>query len=208
MTPRATARLQLHAGFTFDDARAVLDHYATLGISHLYLSPITAARPGSLHGYDVIDPGHVNAELGGEPGFRRLAREAADRHMGLIVDIVPNHMAADPLNPWWADVLQTGPDSRHAHCFDVDWEAGRGKILLPIRRAPTTKRLRQATSGWCVHRAVPMSRQADGTCPCGARTGSKQRTSIPQDASAGSGCMRCSVHSITAWRTGAPPTRH
>ncbi len=136
MRPRATARLQLHAGFTFEDARAVLGHYAALGVSHLYLSPVTQARPGSPHGYDVIDPTRVNGELGGIDGLRRLARDAAAWGMGLIADIVPNHMAADPRNPWWRDVLRHGPDSPHARVFDIDWAAGGGRLLLPILPRP------------------------------------------------------------------------
>ncbi|WP_368643236.1 malto-oligosyltrehalose synthase [Castellaniella ginsengisoli] len=136
MTPRATVRLQLHANFTFDDARAALDHYAALGISHLYLSPITRARPGSTHGYDVIDPTRIDEALGGPAGLHRLATAAAARHMGLIADIVPNHMAADPQNPWWHDVLKRGAASRHARVFDIDWAAGDGRILLPILPRP------------------------------------------------------------------------
>ncbi|KCB45008.1 malto-oligosyltrehalose synthase [Bordetella hinzii] len=136
MTPRATVRLQLHASFTFDDAARVLDHYAELGISHLYLSPITQARPGSPHGYDVIDPTRVSEELGGLPGLRRLAARAAARRMGLIADIVPNHLAADARNPWWQDVLRSGRASAHAPAFDIDWEAGGGKLLLPILARP------------------------------------------------------------------------
>ncbi|MBB6083016.1 malto-oligosyltrehalose synthase [Castellaniella defragrans] len=132
MIPRATARLQLHADFTFDDARAVLDHYAALGVSHLYLSPLTRARPGSTHGYDVIDPTRVDEALGGRAGLRRLAGDAAARRMGLIADIVPNHMAADARNPWWRDVLQHGAASAHARVFDIDWTAGEGRILLPL----------------------------------------------------------------------------
>ncbi len=136
MIPRATVRLQLHAGFTFDDARAVLDHYAELGVSHLYLSPITQALPGSPHGYDVADPTRVNEELGGLPGLCGLAREAASRGLGLIADIVPNHMAADPRNPWWRDVLRHGPHSAWATFFDIDWAAGGGRLLLPVLPQP------------------------------------------------------------------------
>lgn len=134
--PHATARLQLHAGYTFEDARACVDYYADLGVSHLYLSPITCARPGSTHGYDVIDHGAVNPELGGESALRDLARAARRRGLGLIADIVPNHMAAHPANAWWRDVLEHGAASAHARCFDIDWDAPdpalRGKVLLPI----------------------------------------------------------------------------
>ena len=91
--PRATYRVQLHAGFTFDDAAALADYLPALGVSHLYLSPILQAAPGSTHGYDVVDPGRLNEELGGESGFERLRRALGERGLGLVVDIVPNHMA-------------------------------------------------------------------------------------------------------------------
>ncbi|CAB3858971.1 Maltooligosyl trehalose synthase [Achromobacter dolens] len=138
--PRATLRLQLHAGFTLDDARAQLPYFAGLGISHLYLSPITQARAGSTHGYDVIDHGRVSVDLGGEAALRRLAAQARARGMGLIADIVPNHMATDVANAWWADVLRHGERSPHSRCFDIDWRAPdpalRGKVLLPVLPEP------------------------------------------------------------------------
>lgn len=138
--PRATARLQLHAGFTLDDACAQVPYYASLGVSHLYLSPITQARAGSTHGYDVIDHGCVNPELGGETALRRLADTARRHGLGLIADIVPNHMAAHASNAWWADVLRAGLQSPQAHSFDIDWNAPdpalTGKVLLPILGDP------------------------------------------------------------------------
>lgn len=139
MSIRATARLQLTPSFTLDDAAAQVDYLAGLGISHLYLSPIFKARPGSSHGYDVVDPAQVNPELGGEPALRRLAGLARQHGLGLILDIVPNHMAAlCPDNAWWEDVLKRGRDSAHANTFDIDW--GRpgleGKVLLPILGRP------------------------------------------------------------------------
>ncbi|SDC73346.1 maltooligosyl trehalose synthase [Cupriavidus sp. YR651] len=135
--PRATARLQLHAGFTFADAAALVPYYAGLGVSHLYLSPITTARPGSTHGYDVTDFTAINPELGGEAGFLALARQTQEAGLGIVVDIVPNHMAASAThNGWWRDVLARGADSSHARDFDIDWQsrdpALHGKVLLPI----------------------------------------------------------------------------
>lgn len=135
--PRATLRLQLHRGFTFDDARALLDDVAALGISHLYTSPITTAQPGSTHGYDVVDPTRVNPELGGEPALERLVDALHARGMGLIVDIVPNHMGVGGAhNAWWLDVLESGPDSAYASFFDIDWQptnpALRNKVLAPF----------------------------------------------------------------------------
>lgn len=135
--PRATARLQLHKDFTLDDAAGVVDYYAALGISHLYLSPILTARPGSTHGYDIVDPTRINPELGGEPALRRLVQKLRGARMGLIIDIVPNHMGVGGAdNPWWLHVLEWGRHSRYARWFDIDWDSPdpmlRGKILLPF----------------------------------------------------------------------------
>ncbi|UYN95541.1 MAG: malto-oligosyltrehalose synthase [Enhydrobacter sp.] len=145
MIPRATYRLQFHGDFTFADGEALVPYLARLGISHLYASPVTTARPGSRHGYDVIDPTRVNPELGGEDGLRSLADALHGHGMGLIVDIVPNHMAASPDNAWWMDVLQHGRDSRHARTFDIDWDNGdpelAGKVFLPILDRPRAEAL-------------------------------------------------------------------
>jgi len=135
MIPRATLRLQFHRGFTFADATVLVPYFARLGISHLYASPIATARPGSQHGYDVIDATRVNPELGGEEGLRALSSALAKAGLGLILDIVPNHMAADTANAWWADVLRHGRASRFARWFDIDWDAG-DKVLLPILGRP------------------------------------------------------------------------
>src|SRR5262249_30084665 len=110
-------------------------YFAQLGVSHLYASPIAVARPGSLHGYDVIDATQVNPELGGEPALRALAVALADAGLGLVLDIVPNHMAADTANAWWADVLRHGKASRYARFFDIDWQAD-DKVLLPVLGRP------------------------------------------------------------------------
>src|SRR5690606_28773503 len=104
----ATARLQLHAGFTLVDACRQVPYYASLGISHYYLSPVTRARPGSTHGYDVINHAVVSDELGAEQALIALVHRLREYGMGLIVDIVPNHMAAHAGNAWWWDVLQQG----------------------------------------------------------------------------------------------------
>ena len=137
---RATMRLQFHKGFTFAEAEALVPYLARLGVSHVYASPITTARPGSMHGYDVIDPTRVNPELGGEEGLRRLVAALRAAGLGLIVDIVPNHMAIGHANAWWFDVLKHGQASRYAPYFDIDWsaedEALRGKVLLPVLGRP------------------------------------------------------------------------
>jgi (1->4)-alpha-D-glucan 1-alpha-D-glucosylmutase len=138
--PRATLRLQFHRGFTFADAARLVGYFASLGISHVYSSPIMTARAGSPHGYDTVDPTRISAELGGEEGFRHLVRILRDHGMGIILDIVPNHMAVGKDNPWWMDVLTYGRTSHYAKFFDIDWEPPnlylRGKVLLPVLGKP------------------------------------------------------------------------
>jgi len=131
----ATYRLQMNAGFTLEHARARVDYFAQLGVSHLYLSPILAARRGSTHGYDVIDPTRINPALGSERDLRALADALHERDMGLIVDIVPNHMGIGAENPYWDDVLAHGERSRFSRWFDIAWTSAdrdRGKIVLPV----------------------------------------------------------------------------
>jgi (1->4)-alpha-D-glucan 1-alpha-D-glucosylmutase len=127
----------LHRGFTFDDAAALADYLVELGVSHAYLSPILEAVSGSVHGYDVIDPTVVDGDRGGEEGFARLVERAHEVGLGLVVDVVPNHLAVNPSNQWWWDLLENGPLSRWAHVFDVDWMAAPGeetdaRVLLPV----------------------------------------------------------------------------
>src|SRR6476620_10586881 len=134
---RATARLQFHAGFTLDDAVPLVPYLAKLGISHLYAAPILKARPGSTHGYDIVDHGRINPELGGEAALGRLDAALKSAGLGLILDIVPNHMGVGGAdNAWWLDVLEWGPDSARAGYFDIDWEPGarylQGKLLTPF----------------------------------------------------------------------------
>ncbi|MDF1505891.1 malto-oligosyltrehalose synthase, partial [Roseisolibacter sp. H3M3-2] len=130
----ATYRLQLNADFGFDAARALVPYLARLGVSHLYLSPVLQARPGSTHGYDTVDPRCANPELGGDAGFAALADAAHAHGLGVLVDIVPNHMGAGPANPYWLDVLALGRESQYARWFDVDWDAphARGRLVLPV----------------------------------------------------------------------------
>ncbi|RNI25098.1 malto-oligosyltrehalose synthase [Flexivirga caeni] len=135
----ATYRLQLHAGFTFADAAAQLDYLAALGVSHLYLSPILQAAPGSMHGYDVVDHSRISEELGGRGAFEQLATAAHSRGLGLVVDVVPNHMAIcapESLNPQLWTLLRDGRDAETAHWFDIDWKAGGGRIGLPFLGKP------------------------------------------------------------------------
>jgi len=134
--PRATYRLQLRPGFGFDEAAAIVDYLAALGVSHAYTSPYLQAASGSTHGYDVVDHTHVNRELGGPAAHERFCETLATHDLGQVLDIVPNHMAVTPENAWWTDVLENGPSSRYASYFDVDWDPPerklRNTVLLPV----------------------------------------------------------------------------
>jgi (1->4)-alpha-D-glucan 1-alpha-D-glucosylmutase len=137
VVPRATYRLQLHAGFDFDAAAAAAAYISALGVSHVYSSPYLQAAPGSTHGYDVVNPRQVNVELGGPVAHDRFSRTLGERGLGQVLDVVPNHMAiGGPQNPWWTDVLENGQASRYARFFDVDWDAPesrlRNTVLLPV----------------------------------------------------------------------------
>ncbi len=146
--PTATYRLQLQPAFPFAAAGRAVPHLASLGVSHLHLSPVLEAVPGSTHGYDVVDHTAVRAELGGEEGLRALARTAHDHGLGLVLDIVPNHMAVpapEHLNgPLW-EVLRDGPASRYARWFDIDWAEHGGRILLPVLAGPLGAELHRFT---------------------------------------------------------------
>lgn len=133
-TPRiASYRIQLTPTFGFADTIGLLDHLVSVGISHLYLSPVAEAVPGSLHGYDVIDHTQVRAEFGGEEGLFELLDRAADRGLGVVIDHVPNHMSAAEahLNDRWWDMLRDGPSSPAARWFDVDGDAADGRVIVP-----------------------------------------------------------------------------
>jgi len=137
--PGSTYRLQLTRDFGFEAAAGLADYLAGLGVTHVYLSPILQASPGSTHGYDVTDHSRVSADLGGENAFRAMARRFREHDLGVIVDIVPNHMAIpvpESLNRQLWGVLAEGPQSPYAHWFDIDWAALGGKILMPILGYP------------------------------------------------------------------------
>ncbi|MBJ2285976.1 malto-oligosyltrehalose synthase [Pseudomonas sp. MF6755] len=134
---RATQRLQFHKDFTLDDAVPLVPYFAQLGISHLYASPLLSARAGSMHGYDVVDPTRVNPELGGEAALRRLVAALREHDMGLILDIVSNHMAVGGAdNPWWLDLLEWGRLSPYSEFFDIQWHSPdpllKGQLLMPF----------------------------------------------------------------------------
>lgn len=135
--PRATYRVQFNADFTFRDAQAIVPYLRRLGVSHLYASPIFQARPGSTHGYDICDYSRLNEVLGTDEDFDALVSTLNAHDMGLIVDIVPNHMGiGTDCNQWWVDVLENGPSSRYAGYFDITWSPVKheleDKVLLPV----------------------------------------------------------------------------
>jgi len=136
VTPRATYRLQLHDGFTFWDAAAIVPYLAALGVSHLYLSPIMRAGPGSLHGYDVLDHSTISPALGGDAGLDALVAATRADGLGIVLDVVPNHMSILYGNAWWWDVLEHGRRSSFARAFDIGWDGPEAKlhdqVLLPI----------------------------------------------------------------------------
>jgi (1->4)-alpha-D-glucan 1-alpha-D-glucosylmutase len=135
--PVSSYRLQLNPGFTLFDAAALVPYLAALGITECYASPVLAARPSSLHGYDICDHDRLNPELGGEAGFAAFAAATRAHDLGILLDFVPNHMSTHPVaNRWWRSVLENGPSSPYAAYFDIDWDPVKpelkGKILLPV----------------------------------------------------------------------------
>ena len=140
MTPRTPGccyRLQLNKDFTFRDATALVDYLDALGVTDIYASPFLVARAGSMHGYDVIDHAHLNPEIGTDGDLEALSAALKQRGMGLIMDVVPNHMCiASSDNHWWNDVLENGRSSPYAAFFDIDWHPPKTelheKVLLPV----------------------------------------------------------------------------
>jgi (1->4)-alpha-D-glucan 1-alpha-D-glucosylmutase len=157
--PLSTYRLQLHAGFTFEQARAISDYLKQLGVSHAYTSPYLRATPGSTHGYDVIDHSLVNPELGSNDDRARWVESLRTNGLSHVIDVVPNHMGvATSENRWWNDVLEYGPQSDHAGHFDIAWDdppraASKGKVLLPILGDRYSKVVRSKDVGLAFDRA-------------------------------------------------------
>nr|WP_224242125.1 malto-oligosyltrehalose synthase [Hyalangium gracile] len=135
-TPLSTYRVQLHQGFTFQDARAVVPYLSRLGVSDFYASPYLKATPGSTHGYDCVDHQHLNPEVGSPEEHKALCQALREKGMGQVLDVVPNHMGIERFNALWFDVLENGPSSVYAKYFDIDWAPVkselRDKVLLPI----------------------------------------------------------------------------
>ena len=164
--PVSTYRLQLQPGFGFADAGAIADYLAALGVTHAYLSPILQAAPGSRHGYDVVDHSRVSADLGGEAAFRAMVGRFRRHGLGVIADVVPNHMAIpvpESLNRQLWSVLREGAESPCAHWFDVDWAAQGGRLLMPILAGPAADCLDDMTV--CAAGEEPVLRYFDHVLP-------------------------------------------
>jgi (1->4)-alpha-D-glucan 1-alpha-D-glucosylmutase len=176
--PVSTHRLQLEPGFTLDDAVALVPYLATLGVSHLYLSPVLQATEGSAHGYDVVDHAHVSQGLGGDAAFDRLCDAAREAGLGVVVDLVPNHMTTPtPLwlnRPLWS-VLREGRASAYAHWFDVDWDAQDGRILMPVLGAPLDEVLAGGEISLGEHDGEPVLRYYDHVFPVAPGTDASAR---------------------------------
>ena len=138
--PAATYRLQFHHGFRFITAQALVPFLHELGVSDLYASPFFKARRRSLHGYSVTNPLEINPELGSRVSLRALRKVLKSKDMGLLLDIVPNHMALSHNNPWWLDVLENGPGSPYGVFFDIDWHPFNrvldGRVIQPVLGSP------------------------------------------------------------------------
>jgi (1->4)-alpha-D-glucan 1-alpha-D-glucosylmutase len=153
--PASTYRIQLSSTFTLHDLAAQVSYLAELGVTDIYLSPIVAATPGSTHGYDVVDHGAIDPERGGCEGWNKLCGAAREHGLGVVLDVVPNHMSAHPVfNRLWRQVLSDGPSSPASRYFDVDWRPLtrliRDKVLLPVLEEPYGETLQ--------HRRIRISR--------------------------------------------------
>jgi (1->4)-alpha-D-glucan 1-alpha-D-glucosylmutase len=173
--PGCTYRLQFNKDFKFRDATALVDYLDALGVTDVYASPILTARPGSIHGYDVVDHGRLNPELGTESDLDALAAALKERGMGMVVDIVPNHMCiASPDNHWWNDVLENGRSSPFAPFFDIDWHPPKTelheKVLLPVLGAQYGRVLENQEISIGYGGGAFCARYADSRFPIGPRT--------------------------------------
>lgn len=197
----STYRLQLHDGFTFADARAIVPYLADLRISHLYLSPILQAASGSLHGYDVIDHSAVASGLGGLEGFEALVGAAREHGLGVIVDTVPNHMAfAEPayLNrPLW-EVLRRGPKASTAHWFDIDWAAGEGRLGLPMLGQPVADAVANGELRLGAHEGQPVVRYHDQLFPLAEGTAPESGAEL--DTAAMLDLLEAQHYRLADWR--------
>ncbi len=184
--PGSTYRLQVHAGFRLEDAAGVAGYLADLGVTHAYSSPLLRSAEGSTHGYDTVDHAHIDEARGGQAGFDRLVQALHEHGLGLVLDLVPNHMGvADPAAaPWWWDVLRHGKDSAHAAAFDVDWDFGGGRVRIPVLGSAgsppgSTTPSSSAPTAWRSGRSSPPARTATtpSTTPGSTRGWGTTRTS-------------------------------
>ncbi|MGH3169545.1 MAG: malto-oligosyltrehalose synthase [Trebonia sp.] len=166
--PVSTYRLQLTPDFGFAEAGALARYLADLGVTHVYLSPVLQAAPGSRHGYDVTDHAKISEALGGQDGFRDMAARFRARGIGIVLDIVPNHMAVpvpESLNRQLWDVLKNGPASAYNRWFDIEWDAAGGRMLLPILGAPLRECIKDITLDAAGQPDGPVVRYYDHVLP-------------------------------------------
>jgi (1->4)-alpha-D-glucan 1-alpha-D-glucosylmutase len=172
--PLSTYRVQMHKDFTFAHAEAIVSYVQQLGIGDFYLSPIFEARPGSMHGYDVTRHDRINPELGGNEGFERFSAELERQGLGLLLDIVPNHMGVGNDSMWWQDVLENGHASLYSEYFDIDWKplktAMRNKLLLPILGDQYGAELEAKHIQVSIEEGSPLVHYYDHTMPVAPRT--------------------------------------
>ena len=203
--PRAAYRVQLHAGFGFDDAAAIVPYLTKLGISHLYCSPYLQARGGSTHGYDVVDHARVNQELGGAEAHARLLDALREHGLGHILDIVPNHMAInDSANAWWWDILKHGPHSLYASFFDIDWDPPedklRRKILVPILGDHYGRVLEAGDIQFGYAEGEPVARYFEHTLPLAPGTEPGDIDSVNRDIEAVHDVLEEQNYRLARWR--------
>ena len=172
--PVSTYRVQMHKDFTFGDAQGIVGYLKKLGISDFYSSPIFEARPGSMHGYDVTRHDRLNPELGGDEGFQSFSAELQGQGLGLLLDIVPNHMGVGNDSVWWQDVLENGHASQYSEYFDIDWKplkpALRNKLLLPILGNQYGTELESKHIQVSIENGRPRVHYYDHTMPVAPRT--------------------------------------
>lgn len=180
--PGATYRLQFHAGFTLEHASALLDYLHALGITDVYASPLFEAGPGSTHGYDTCSHTKISACLGGADALRALADGLRARGMGLLLDIVPNHMGTHASNDWWWNVLAHGRASPFAHFFDIDWERGGGKVLLPVLGNPLPEVIQAGELKWIEKNGEPRIAYYDNEFPVAPNTSNEFRRAPAKEA--------------------------
>src|SRR5271165_7062142 len=172
--PVSTYRLQMHKDFTFADAQAIVGYLKQLGVGDFYSSPIFEARPGSMHGYDLTRHDRLNPELGGDEGFAGFSAELQRQRLGLLLDIVPNHMGVGNDSIWWQDVLENGHASRYSEYFDIDWKplkpALRNKLLLPILGNQYGTELESKHIQVSIEDGRPLIHYYDHTMPVAPRT--------------------------------------